>query len=159
MKRFALALILSALAVFVGVEARACFGALLKVGVVADTAQQTAAYALGYFVEDRTGVAPEFVEVADAGAALAKGEVDVALVVNGPAEIKGAVKGAAVTLPGPSGAAVWLRTEIKDDLRFTTVERALNLLPGFYASEAYKNAAGSGKEPKKAARKAVSDGS
>lgn len=150
---------LAALAVLAAAPAAlACFGAMLKVGVEPGGAKATAAYALGYFVAEKTGIEPEFVETSDPGSALAKGEVDVVLLNAGAAEVKGALGRAGGMVAGFGDAKIWLREDVQDDIRFSTVEKALGLLPAFYSSEAYKKAASSGAEPKKAARKAVSDG-
>lgn len=141
-----------------GGAALACFGAMLKVGVEPGGARATAAYALGYFVAEKTGIEPEFIETADPAAALARGEVDAALLDVKTGEVKGAVKRGAGQVEGSGELSIWLREDVQDDIRFTTVEKALGMLPAFYSSEGYKKAAGSVSEPKKAARKAVSDG-
>lgn len=138
--------------------ALACFGAMLKVAVEPDGARATAAYALGYFVAEKTGIEPEFIETADPAAALSKGEVDAALLEVKSGQVKGAVERGGGMVEGFGEAHIWLRSDVQDDIRFTTVEKALGMLPAFYSSEAYKKAASAGAEPKKSARKAVSDG-
>lgn len=139
-------------------DALACFGAMLKVGVEPGGAKAMAAYALGYFVAEKTGIEPEFVETPDPASALVKGEIDAAVVDGSAQPLKGILVLPGGKVSGFGEAKVWLREDVKDDIRFTTVERALGLMPAFYSSEAYGNAARSGSEPKKAARKAVSDG-
>lgn len=158
MRRAGLTLACGALLLFAASAALGCFGAMLKVGVVAGSAKEVAAYSLGYFVAEKTGIEPEFVETADPAGAFARGEIDVALLPASIKEVEGAISRSGGNLEGLGGANIWLRKDVLDDIRFTTVEKALALLPAFYSSEAYIKAVKSGAEPKKAARKAVSDG-
>jgi hypothetical protein len=64
---------------------------------------------------------------------------------------------AAGDAPSLGEAVIWLRPDIKEDLRFTTLERALKILGGFFSSPGMAAAAASVEDPKKAARKAVID--
>lgn len=133
----------------------ACFGARLRVGVSPDPALALAAYALGYYVEEKTGIVPEFVDVGgDPAAALARSVVDLVLAPDGPAPEGVAVRPAG-TVPGVGACRVWIRGDVLDDLRFFTVDRALGILPRFYASDAFADAAVSRDPARKAARRAV----
>ena len=60
-------------------------------------------------------------------------------------------------LPGAGQRVYWLRATILEDLRFTTVDRALGRIPTFFGSSGFENALKSDDAPKKAARKAVLD--
>jgi hypothetical protein len=135
----------------------ACFGTQLKVGVFGESDLKKAAFALGYFIEEKTGVVPEFIEIKEPVAALEAGRIDIIIVPSAiiiprvyPTRIGG-------SLPKLGELRFVLATNILDDLRFTTVERALSLLPDFYKSKPYRNSK-SGTKEKQAARKAVSDG-
>ena len=154
--RAALSIALFALAPALPRVAFGCFGARLRVGVSAESAQALASYAAGYYVEEKTGVAPEFVDVkGDPGSALRQGEVDVFLAgseATAPGEVSLREAG---EIPGLGPGRFWIRPEVLDDLRFFTVERALKSIPGFYGSEAYREVSESGAPPKAAARRAV----
>jgi hypothetical protein len=131
-----------------------CFGARLRVGVPAGLAFP--AYAAGYWVEEKTGIPPEFVEVGgEPAAALTAGDVDLLLVAADAPLPTGVVEREAGPLPGVGATRFWIREDVLDDLRFYTVERALGALPAFYASAAFRDAAQSGSNPKQAARQAV----
>ncbi len=133
-----------------------CFGTELRVGFAAgDPGIALAGYAAGFYVEEKTGIPPEFVLLEeDPAAALVAGRVDLVL--------------APATLPAPEGVPVrdagrlgdgralriWIRADVLDDLRFFTVDRAIGLVPQFYASTAFRAAEGDG-APKQAARRAV----
>jgi hypothetical protein len=139
-----------------GGGAEACFGARLRVGVSGDAAQALASYAAGYYVEEKTGIEPEFVDVGGAAtSALSQGKIDVFLAREAVPAPAGLTTRPAGEVPGLGPARFWIRSDILDDLRFSTVNRALGKIPGFYASDAYREARGSGTPPKKAARQAV----
>jgi hypothetical protein len=143
------------------VPARACFGTELRIGVPPERDGALAAYAAGYFVEEKTGIAPDFVPAADPQALLREGEIDLAVVpAAAPEAANGADKTAkrpAGTVPGLGSAVFLIRFEALEDIRFTTLERSLGILPRFFEGAAYRDAQSSPLEPKKAARKAVSD--
>lgn len=138
--------------------AHACFGTLLKVGVEAERAKSVAAYSLGFFVTEKTGIEPDFTATADPVADLSRGVVDVALVAKGAGGAKGLVRRYAGKIPGLGEMDFLLREDALEDIRFTTLEKALGLMPSFYGLEGYVRALNSSAEPKKAARKAVNDG-
>lgn len=136
-------------------EGHGCFGARLRVGVPPDPALALAAYAAGYYVEEKTGIAPEFVDVGDdPAAALARGEVDLVLVPDAPPPEGVAVRPAG-DVPGVGAGRFWIREDVLDDLRFFTVDRALGIIPRLYASDAFAKAAASREPARKAARQAV----
>lgn len=138
-----------------GGGAHACFGARLRVGVTSDPAQALASYAAGYYVEEKTGIEPEFVEVPGSpAAALASEAVDLFLTAEGAAP-PGVVLRPAGSVPGLGPVQFWVREGVLDDLRFFTVERALERIPALYGSPAYAEASRSGDAPRKAARQAV----
>lgn len=152
---FLLAAGLFGLAAGLGGGAEACFGARLRVGVSGDAAQALASYAAGYYVEEKTGIEPEFVDVAGSpGEALAAEAVDVFLAIDQVAP-GGVVVRDAGSVPGFGDGHFWVREGVLDDLRFFTVDRALQQLPGFYGSEAFQEASRSRDAPRKAARQAV----
>jgi len=131
-----------------------CFGTRLKVGVVADPAQALAAYATGYWVEEKTGVAPEFVPLdGDPNRSLLAGDVDLFLTTSST-DPAGAEVREAGDVPGLGKARFCIRKDVLDDLRFFTVSRALARMPEFFGSDPYAAAVGS-PSPKKAARQAV----
>lgn len=139
--------------------ADSCFGTRLRVAVPAGVASPSwslAAYAAGYFVQEKTGIEPEFVEATES--ALDENRADLALVSAAARPPRGVVTRPAGEVAGVGPAQFWLRAEVLDDLRFSTVERALGKLPAFFASPAYALAHRSASPPKKAARKAVLDG-
>lgn len=138
------------------VSSEACFGTRLRVGVPSQPRGALAAYAAGYFVQEKTGIEPEFFDAGEA--ALAAGTVDLLLAPAAAAPPGGAASRPAGDVPGLGPARVWLRGEVLDDLRFFTVDRALGLLPAFFSSAGYRQAVQSGAPPRKAARKAVLDG-
>jgi hypothetical protein len=142
---------------FLPAASLACFGTELRVGVGKERSNALYSYALGYFVEEKTGIAPYFIEVEDVEKAFAEGKIDVKILPSGTAAPKGAVKAEGGASPLPGDAVIWLRPEIKDDLRFTTLERALRIIGGFFSSPSMAKAAASVDDPKKAARKAVID--
>lgn len=146
------------LSLLAAAPAGACFGARLRVGVPAEAPAALASYAAGYYVEEKTGIAPEFVPVAAPAEALTQGRVDLVLVPEGAAAPPGAQVRAAGEAPGLGRAQLWLRAEVLDDLRFFTLDRALGRFPGLLASPAYARAAQSQDPPRKAARRAVLDG-
>jgi len=138
-----------------GGGAEACFGARLRVGVSGDAAQALASYAAGYYVEEKTGIEPEFVDVAgNPVEALVAEAVDVLLATDQAAP-EGVVVRDAGSVPGFGAGRFWVREGVLDDLRFFTVDRALQQLPGFYGSEAFAEASRSRDAPRKAARQAV----
>ncbi len=134
----------------------ACFGNRLRIGVPDGRAGALAAYALGYYLEERAGVEPEFVAVAgDPVAPFQAHAVDVVVVpADRPAPAGAVVRGAG-EIPGVGPARFWLRPEVPDDLRFSLVARALGRVPALYASGPYRDAAAGGAEPRPAARQAV----
>lgn len=135
--------------------AEACFGARLRIGLTGDPVQALASYAAGYFIEEKTGIEPEFVPMETSPAqALAVSSIDLVLVAEEAAP-KGALARPVGRLPRFGSGTFWLRADVVDDLRFFTVDRALGLLPGFYASHAFAEAAHSESAPRKAARQAV----
>ena len=143
---------------FLAPQTRACFGTQLKIAVEPGGPRALAAYAVGFFIAEKTGIEPDFIETPDAGEALAKGRADLALVDEKSASFMGVETREVGPVPGMGRARILLRTEILDDLRFTTVDRTLKLLPPFFSSRAYGGAAADSKtEPKKAAKKAVMD--
>jgi hypothetical protein len=128
------------------------------VGIPTHPSLALAAYAAGYYVEEKTGIAPEFVAVeGDGAAALARGEVDLLLVPEAPRPDGIAVRPAG-DVPGAGSCRFWLREDVLDDLRFFTLDRALGNMPKFYGSEAFQRAAASGDPARKAARQAVHRG-
>lgn len=136
--------------------ARPCFGTRLRVAVPAGPARALAAYAAGYFIQEKTGIEPEFVEAHEM--AVSEGKADLTLATGGAQCPAGATERPAGDVPGVGAARFWVRNEVLDDLRFTTVDRALAKLASFYTSGAYRQALQSAMPPKKAARKAVLDG-
>ncbi len=140
--------------------ALACFGTMLKVGVAKDAgrAAALAAYTLGYYVEEKTGIEPEFVLVTDPVTALAGGEVDVIVTEKALFTGSAPVERPSGALEGFGDPVIAVRPDVLEDLRFSTVDKALGRLPDFYGSSHYGVAAASDEEPKKAARKAVNDG-
>ncbi|MBE0617884.1 MAG: hypothetical protein IH608_08170 [Proteobacteria bacterium] len=136
-------------------EGHGCFGARLRIGVPSDPAPALAAYAAGYYVEEKTGIEPEFVELSgDPGAALAEGAIDFFLATGLPTPDGVEVRPAGV-LPGVDDSRFWIRRDVLDDLRFFTLDRALQGIPGFYGSEAFREAARAPEPARKAARQAV----
>jgi hypothetical protein len=159
-------------------SALACFGARLKVGVHGASELKMAAYSLGYFIEEKTGIEPDFVDITAPMEALGAGKVDILLVLGeSPVpRIFSTRRGGKVPVIGEAlGASeapelelrVVLLNDLLDDLRFTTVDKSLALLPDFYASAVYRKASAGNNasagnsvkgEEKKLARKAVADG-
>lgn len=133
-----------------------CFGTRLKVAVPRAHGGALAVYAAGFFVQEKTGIEPEFLEAPES--AVAGGRADLALAAAGSPCPLGATSRPAGEIPGFGAATFWVRNEVLDDLRFSTVERALEKLSAFYASAAFRQALQSPLPPKKAARKAVLDG-
>jgi hypothetical protein len=152
----AAALLLVGLLGAVGTPAGACFGTHLRIAVPPEPRGALAAYAAGYFIQEKTGIEPEFLELAET--AVAEGKADLALVAPGARCPRGATPRPAGDVPSLGTAQFWVHNEVLDDLRFSTVDRALAKMPAFYASAAYRQALQSGAPPKKAARKAVLDG-
>lgn len=133
-----------------------CFGTRLRVGVLPGDAAGLAAYALGYFVAEKTGIEPEFVPwPKDPAQAFADHGVDVLVTSASVAPPASVVVRDAGTVPGLGPARFWLHPEVLDDLRFFTVERALGRAGVLFAAPAYAAAARSGEAPRKAARQAV----
>ncbi|TLN23756.1 hypothetical protein FDZ71_02510 [bacterium] len=135
--------------------ALACFGAELRIGVGKERADAFASYALGFFIEEKTGIEPLFVETDDSKT-FAENKIDLRILPATSATPAGAFKQQPLKTPGGE-AAIWLTSEVKDDIRFTTLERALKIAGGFFSSKALNEAASQSGEPKKAARKAVLD--
>lgn len=136
-------------------EVRACFGTELRIGISSEPARALASWAAGYYVEEKTGIAPDFREVpSDPGSALAEGSIDLWLAPAGEKVPPKAVSRSAGKVPGFGEAVFWLRPEVLDDIRFTTLDRALGGMAVFFGSPAYREAA-SGPGDKKAARKAA----
>jgi len=152
---FLLAAGLLGLAAGFGGGAEACFGARLRVGVSGDPAQALASYAAGYYVEEKTGIEPEFVDVAGSPAEALSAEVVDVFLAAAEAAPEGVVVRDAGSVPGFGAGRFWVREGVLDDLRFFTVDRALQQLPGFYGSEAFDEASRSRDAPRKAARQAV----
>lgn len=137
-------------------QAAACFGVNLRVGFSRDPGQALASYAAGYYVEEKTGVRPDFVEVTgDPEAALAKGEIDLFLAQTALTPPEAVSLRDAGEVPGFGPSRFWIRPEVLDDLRFFTVDRALRALPGFYVSGPYQEASARTGSAKKTARGAV----
>ncbi len=135
--------------------AMACFGARLKVGVATDPALALAAYATGYWVEEKTGIEPEFVSLdGEALPALLAGEIDLYIASDSTIQAGEAEIREAGTVPGIGIARYRIRKDVLEDLRFFTVGRALERAPQLFGSAAYAEALGSS-SPKKAARQAV----
>lgn len=146
----------AALVLAAALPGHACFGARLRVGVPPEPRLALAAYALGYYLEEKAGVAPDFVEAPEPRRALEAGHVDLALA---PAQ---AVPPAVVVrdageVPGHGPLRVWLRPDIGEDLRFALMDRVLGRAPGFLASPGFLRALESDAAPRKAARRAVLD--
>jgi len=137
-------------------SALACFGPKLKVGVSNEGSALLASYAIGYLIEEKTGIEPEFVTINSSFAEALKNK-DIYIILAPPdAEVPESASASQIgEIAGMGSANIWIRTEMKDDLRFFTVERAIGLLPRFFSSKAYKKAAKSNTQPKKAARQAV----
>lgn len=138
--------------------AHACFGKMLKVGVPSGRESALAAYALGWFAAEKTGIEPEFVAVEDPLVALSKREIDIAVAPSSAPVGPGLVVREGGIVPGVGPARFYLRSDVLEDLRFFTVDKALGLAPAFFGSPAYGAAVSSGADAKKAARKAVNDG-
>jgi hypothetical protein len=139
-------------------EGHGCFGARLRVGVPPEPSLALAAYAAGYYVEEKTGIAPEFVAVeGDGAAALDRGDVDLLLLPEAPPPDGIAVRPAG-DVAGAGPCQFWIREDVLDDLRFFTVDRALRNIPRFYGSDAFLQAAASRDPARKAARQAVHRG-
>ena len=139
------------------VPAAACFGTRLRVGVPPGRAWALAAYATGYYVEEKAGVEPEFVRVKDPAAALGEGRVDLVLVPAGGPAPSGAVARPAGEVPGLGRIQYWVREAVLEDLRYFLVDRALGRVGELFGSRAYADAASGDEPPRRAARKAVLD--
>ncbi len=137
--------------------AAACFGTRLRVGVPPGRLWALAAYATGYYVEEKAGVEPEFVRVEDPAAALGEVRVDLVLVPAGTPTPSGAVARPAGEVPGLGGIQYWVREAVLEDLRYFLVDRALGRVGELFGSNAYARAAAGGGDPQKAARNAVLD--
>lgn len=136
--------------------AGACFGTRLRVGVPTAGPGALAAFAIGYYVEEKTGIEPEFVELAGAPQqAVADHAVDLVLAAEDAAPPAVATVRTAGDVPGLGPTRFWIHPEVLDDLRFFTVERALGRAKALFASPAYAAAAASGDAPRRAARQAV----
>ncbi|PLX41038.1 MAG: hypothetical protein C0608_07265 [Deltaproteobacteria bacterium] len=143
------------LSILVPTLALACFGAELRVGVPPDAGLQTyTAYSVGYYVEEKTGIAPRFVEVADGESAILNGEIDLWLEVGEDSLPRGVEERTGAAVEGLGKVTFWLNPEVLDDLRFTTVERALARASSFLTSEQFNENA-MGDNPRKSARKAA----
>jgi hypothetical protein len=145
--------------------ASACFGTELRVAIVNDStaAKKLASFATGYFVEEKTGIAPDFIETADPVADLLAEKLDIALFPSAITPPEGLIARSAGALPGlaPAGGGgynYWLRADTPEDLRFSTLEKALAAIHRFFSGAVYKDALkDAGDNLKKAARKAVND--
>jgi hypothetical protein len=136
--------------------AQACFGARLRVGVPVGGPGVLAAFAIGYYVEEKTGIEPEFVNLeGDPRQALAGHEVDLVLAAAAESPPGAAEVRPAGTVPGLGTARFWLHPEVLEDLRFFTVVRALGRAEALFASNAYTAAVASSDAPRRAARQAV----
>ena len=134
-----------------------CFGTRLRVGVPPDDeGMAVAAYALGYYMEERAGVEPEFVlTTLDPTPDFDAARVDVVLApVHLPPPASAIVREGG-NIPGVGPTRFWVRPDVIDDLRFTLVDRALDRLPALYGSKEYRASLGSGTNPKQTARQAV----
>ncbi|GAB4265138.1 MAG: hypothetical protein Kow0092_17210 [Deferrisomatales bacterium] len=153
--RAALAAALAAAASWPG-PAWSCFGQRLKVGVPPGRAGALAAYAAGYFVEEKTGIEPEFVALSgQPGPALLDRRVDLVLVAEAAEPPGGVAVRPAGEVPGLGRCRFWLHPDVLDDLRFFTVDRSLGRAPALFGSPAYRELAGSSRPPRSAARQAV----
>ncbi len=151
-------LILPALLLAGADGARACFGTRLRIGLQAGTPAELPALATGYFLEERAGVTPEFVEIPEGPArALAGERVDLVIAPASARAPEGIAVRPAGPVPGLGEARYWIRPAVLDDLRFSLVERALGRIPGLFRSGAFRRAVGSGDPPRRAARRAVLD--
>jgi hypothetical protein len=136
--------------------AGACFGTRLRVGVPTTPHHALAGFATGYYVEEKTGIAPEFVELsAPAAQALTDGDIDLVITTDTAAAPDGVEVRPAGMVPGLGSASFWIHPEVLDDLRFFTVERALSRATRLFTSAAYGEAVQSTEPPRKAARQAV----
>jgi hypothetical protein len=115
-----------------------------------------AAFASGYYVEEKTGIEPEFVELEGLPEqALAEREIDLYLAPEGtetPTAVEVLPAGEVV---GMGAARFWVHPEVLDDLRFFTVKRALTQIGALFSSPVYGEAVRSRDSPRKAARQAV----
>ncbi len=134
----------------------ACFGAQLRVGVV--EGGELAAYFTGFFVEEKTGIVPDFKVTTDPLKALAEEKIDIFLAQSGDKAPEGLLVREVGEIPGLGKRVYWMRSDVVEDLRFTTVERALGIIGRFFSTSHYREAVAA-PNPKKAARKAVNDGS
>ncbi len=151
------AVLLSGAVLAAALPAAACFGTRLRVGVPADRTWALAAYATGYYVEEKAGVEPEFVRVEDPAAALGKGRVDLVLVPAGGGAPPGAVARPAGEVPGLGRIQFWVREAVLEDLRYSLVDRALGRVGELFRSQAYADAWAGHGPPRRAARQAVLD--
>ena len=151
-------LVLPALLLGAADGARACFGTRLRVGVQAGTPAELPALATGYFLEERAGITPEFVEIPEGpGRALAEGRVDLVIAPASARAPEGVAERPAGPVPGLGEARYWIRPAVLEDLRFSLVDRALGRIPDLFRSGPFRRAVGSGQPPRKAARRAVLD--
>ena len=133
-----------------------CFGTELKVGYVkGDESHSYASFATGFYVEEKTGVAPRFIEVSEPAKALSEEKIDLYLQAGNNPPPEGVITREGGEITGLGKVTFWLSDDVLDDLRFTTVERALAKLPSFFSSISFIENAASESTPKKAARKAV----
>ena len=136
--------------------AGACFGTRLRVGVSVAPGHALASFATGYYVEEKTGITPEFVKLSiPAAKALAAGDIDLAVAAESAAVPSDVEVRPAGAVPGLGSASFWIHPKVLDDLRFFTVERALSQASRLFTSAAYGEAAVSSDPPRKAARQAV----
>jgi hypothetical protein len=139
----------------------ACFGTELRVAMVTGSspAMELAAYATGYYVEEKTGIAPDFIETADPVADLLGEKLDIVLFPTDKTPPEGLITRGAGELPGlPGSYNYWLRADTPEDLRFSTLEKALAAINRFFSGRVYKDALkNSDDNLKRAARKAVND--
>ncbi len=153
---FRFAIGLAAALLLVATPALGCFGARLRIGVPGEPASALASYAAGYFIEEKTGIEPEFVEVGvEPHSAFDAGRFDLFLAPGSVPSPEGATLRPAGTIPGVGPARFWIHPEVLDDLRFYTVNRTLDLAPAFFASGSYREAAEEAEPGKRAARRAV----
>ncbi len=151
------ALLLAGAVLAAAVPAAACFGTRLRVGVPPGRGWALAAYATGYYVEEKAGVEPEFVPADDPAAALAEERVDLVLAPAGGPTPPGAVARPVGQVPGLGRIQYWVREAVLEDLRYFLVDRALGRVGELFGSRAYARALAGQEPPRRAARRAVLD--
>ena len=142
-------------ALLLPLAAWSCFGTELRIGI-GDAKTDTAAYATGYYVEEKTGISPDFRPAGDDPETALKDEtIDIFLAPASLPVPEGLVTREIGEVNGAGTLVYWIRPDVLEDLRFTTVDRALGRIPAFFNSSSYHEAAKATDAPKKAARKAV----